>query len=158
MEKAESHASFLSVFIFGWLCEQTGDTYKGNRQQVPSTKQKKLLPVLVRVRVCVYVCTHVYNDTLCPCRPSRYQGFLMNTYIKEVEREGERGRDGEEVTLIARVRWNVAWQTSASCPFPSFTFVTKMTQSLIPWLQSNERPFTLPISLSYITRLQLLGK
>lgn len=53
---------------------------------------------------------------------------------------------------------DVAWQTSASCPFPSITFVTIMTRSLIPWLQSNECPFTPLMSLSYITRLQLLGR
>lgn len=114
--------------------------------------------------MCVPVYVHVYNDILYPCEPNKHQSFMMNTYIKVVEREGKKRRDEVEVMLTAtnRVEYvfvsDVAWQTSASCPFPPITFVTIMTQSLIPWLQSNEWPFTLLISPSYITRLHLLEK
>lgn len=159
MEKAESHASFLTVFVFGWLCERAGDTWKeiGSWCCQPGRKSSYLtLRAYVCVCVCAFkhTCTCVWSHPL-SSQPNKCQGFLMNTCIKGVGRERENRRDGEEVTLTApnRVRSESMWVMwlgrAASCPFPSITFVTIMRRSLIPWLQSSKRP----LYTSYVTEL-----
>lgn len=52
------------------------------------------------------MCVYTFGDTrVCvpsSLQPNEYQGFLMNTYIKEVERDG-----GEEVMLRPQIEFRV---------------------------------------------------